>query len=106
MNLDKAFVLLFASIGAVAGFAPSGPAAFSVATHQNVQKVRIASAIFSEVEESTEAPAVEAEAAPVEAAVEAPVEAAPAPAAFDTAIYIGNVSFGEFWIVLFKASKR
>lgn len=93
MNLDKAFVLLFASIGAVAGFAPSGPAAFSVATHQNVQKVRIASAIFSEVEESTEAPAVEAEAAPVEAAVEAPVEAAPAPAAFDTAIYIGNVSF-------------
>lgn len=80
MNLDKAFVLLFASIGAVAGFTPSGPA-FSVATQHAtrsplVQKARIASVLFSEVEESTEEAAPEAPAAP-----------------FDTAIYIGNVSF-------------
>jgi len=52
-----------------------------------VPKVRAASALFSEVEEATE-PAVEAAAEPVEAAEEAP--AAPA---FDTAIYIGNISF-------------
>jgi len=89
MNLDRAFVLLFASANAVAGFTTSG-SAFSVASQQRVAfvpKVRAASALFSEVEEATE-PAVEAEAEPVEA-----VEEAPAAPAFDTAVYVGNISF-------------
>jgi len=85
MNLDKAFVLLFASIGAVAGFAPtlSGSAAISAPSHQHaplafVPKVRVARGVlFSEVEEATEASAENVESEP----------------AFDTAIYIGNISF-------------
>lgn len=86
MNLDKAFVLLFASLNAVAGFAPAGQS--TVVSRQasgfafvpsNVVRSS-ASALFSEVEEAAE-PAVE----------EAPEEPA-----FDTSIYIGNVSFGEY----------
>lgn len=89
MNLDKAFVLLAASIGAVAGFAPIAPTAFTVTSQSQASRGSVASvprsALFSEVEEVAEAPAAEAP-----AAEEA---AAPAPAAFDTAIYIGNLSF-------------
>lgn len=86
MNLDKALVLLLASVSAVAGFAPSAPAAFSVASSR---VARVASPLYSEVEEAAEAPAA------VEEAPAAAEEAPPAPAApaFDTAIYVGNVSF-------------
>mmetsp|Transcript_14366 Transcript_14366/g.31129 ORF Transcript_14366/g.31129 Transcript_14366/m.31129 type:complete len:377 (-) Transcript_14366:57-1187(-) len=98
MNLEKALVLLVASIGAVAGFAPSAPAAFTVTSQvSRVGRVAYApnSALFSEVEEVAEATAEVAVEAPVEVAAEAPTEeAAPAaPAAFDTAIYVGNLSF-------------
>ena len=79
MNLDKALVLLLASIGAVAGFSPSGRVAFSVAlSHSSrvtsVPSVRVVSALSSEVEQAA--------------------EAVPAPA-FDAAIHVGNISFGE-----------
>ena len=90
MNLDKAFFLLFASVGAVAAFAPAGPAARSVASRAPaaafLPKVRVAISLSSEVEEAAEAP-VEAEEASEEAA------AAPAEPAFETSIYIGNVAF-------------
>ncbi len=79
MNLDRAFVLLLASIGAVAGFTPSGRIAFTAASSHrsrvaSVSDVRVASALASEVEQAA--------------------EAAVAPA-FDTAIHVGNISFGE-----------
>ncbi|KAL3790123.1 hypothetical protein ACHAW5_007730 [Stephanodiscus triporus] len=77
MNLDRAFALLLASIGAVAGFTPSGRVAFSVASSQSsraasVPNVRVASVLSSEVEQSAES------------------SAAPA---FETAIHVGNISF-------------
>jgi hypothetical protein len=83
MNLDRAFVLLLASIGAVAGFTPSGRVAFSVASSQSsraacVPNVRVASALSSEVEQAAES------------------SAAPA---FETAIHVGNISFGEIVFV-------
>ena len=79
MNLDRALVLLLASIGAVAGFSPSGRVAFSVASSHSsrvtsVPSVRVVSALSSEVEQAA--------------------EAATAPA-FDAAIHVGNISFGE-----------
>jgi hypothetical protein len=79
MNLDRALVLLLASIGAVAGFSPSGRVAFSVASSHSsrvtsVPSVRVVSALSSEVEQAA--------------------EAVPAPA-FDAAIHVGNISFGE-----------
>ena len=89
MNLDKAFVLLFASLGAVAGFTPASQT-FSKRVASYVPKQ--VAPIFSEVEEATtdEAPA----------AVEEPVatveEPAAAEAPFDTSIYVGNISFGEY----------
>ena len=87
MNLDKAFVLLFASLGAVAGFTPAS-LTFSKRVASYVPKQ--VAPIFSEVEEATEAPA----------AVEEPVatveEPAAAEAPFDTSIYVGNISFGEY----------
>lgn len=78
MNLDRAFVLLFASFGVVSGFTTSGPAQH-VSRVEFAPQVRVGSVLFSEVEESTaEAPAA---------------EAAPAVPEFDTSIYIGNISF-------------
>jgi hypothetical protein len=76
MNLDRALVLLLASIGAVAGFTPSSRVAFSVASSHSsrVTSVPSVSALSSEVEQAA--------------------EAAPAPA-FDAAIHVGNISFGE-----------
>ena len=89
MNLDKAFVLLFASLGAVAGFTP----AFSTSSQRVASSYvpKQVAPIFSEVEEATtdEAPAA---VEPVAAAAEEPAAEAP----FDTAIYVGNVSFGEY----------
>jgi len=74
MNLDRALVLLLASIGAVAGFTPSSRVAFSVASSHSsrVTSVPSVSALSSEVEQAA--------------------EAAPAPA-FDAAIHVGNISF-------------
>ena len=79
MNLDRAFALLLASISAVAGFTLSDRVTFSVASSQSswavsVPNVRVASALSSEVEQAAES------------------SAAPA---FEAAIHIGNVSFGE-----------
>jgi hypothetical protein len=85
MNLDKAFVLLFASIGAVAGFTPNGPTAFSVTGASRVAfvpTVRVASTVFSETEQAAE---------PSDA-----VEAEPVASSFESTIYVGNVSFGTF----------
>ena len=86
MNLDRAFVLLFASIGAVAGFIPNGPTPFSVSSIGAprvafVPTVRVASTVFSEAEQAAESSET--------------VEAAPTAPAFETAIYVGNVSFGK-----------
>jgi len=95
MNLNSALVFLLASVSSVAGFTQCvGPHSSRVAF---APKVRVASPLFSEVEEA----AVEA---PTEVAAEATTEvaaatedAAPAepaaPAAFDTSIYVGNISF-------------
>ena len=89
MNLDRAFVLLFASIGAVAGFTPNGQSAFSVASAcasrmAFVPTVRVASTVFSETEQAAEASET--------------VAAASEPPAFETAIYVGNISFGKVHI--------
>lgn len=89
MNLDRAFVLLFASIGAVAGFTPNGQSAFSVASTcasrmAYVPTVRVASTVFSETEQAAEASET--------------VAAASEPPAFETAIYVGNISFGKVHI--------
>lgn len=120
MNLAKALVLL-PSISAVAGFTPSGSAAFSVSVASQhalpsrvafVPTVRVARrALFSEVEDATETAVVDVADATVEesSSEEPAVEdvtdataeessseepAAPAePAAFDKTIYIGNISF-------------
>lgn len=86
MNLDRAFVLLIASIGVAAGFTPNGPTPFSVSSIGAsrvafVPSVRVASTVFSEAEQAAEA-------------IET-VEAAPAAPAFETAIYVGNISFGK-----------
>ena len=89
MNFDRALVLLLASIGAVAGFTPNGRAAFSVASSHLSSRVAFAprvSALFSEVEQAAEATATAAA-----ASVDEPA-AAPA---FDAAIYVGNISFGQ-----------
>jgi len=82
MLFDRAFVLLCVTLSGVTGFAPQAHLSVSrVATC--VPKVGV---LFSEVEEATEASSTEEVAAPV-------VEAESA--AFDTAIYVGNISFGE-----------
>ena len=95
MNLDRAFVLLLASVNAVAGFAPSAPHASTRIAQFVPQQIRPASLLFSEVEEAAEAPVAEAPVA------EAPVVEEPAAEpAFDTSIYIGNLSFGEFLLYL------
>ena len=103
MNLDRAYVLLLASIGAVAGFTPaivSQPT--RVAFVSNV-RVASASALFSEVEASAEAAVEETTETAVEASIEAPAEdassAEPATVAFDKTIYVGNISFGESYIL-------
>jgi nucleolin len=77
MNLDRAFVLLLASVNAVAGFTPSAPHASTRVAQFVPQQIRPASVLFSEVEEAAEAPATEEAAEPT----------------FDTSIYIGNLSF-------------
>lgn len=87
MNLDRAYVFLFASIGAVTGFALNGPTPFSlIATGASrvvqAPTVRVASTVFSEAEQAAEATET--------------VETASAAPTFDTAIYVGNLSFGRF----------
>ena len=89
MNFDRALVLLLASIGAVAGFTPSGRAAVSVASSHLSSRVAFTprvGALFSEVEQAAEATETPAAASGDEPA------AAPA---FDAAIYVGNISFGQ-----------
>ena len=74
MNLDRALVLLFATIGAVTGFTPScRRSTFSVSSSSS--NVRVASALSSEVAAES-------------------VTATPPPA-FDAAIHVGNISFGK-----------
>jgi len=78
MNLDRAFVLLLASVGAVAGFTPSSRVAYSVMSSQSpLPNVRISTALSSEVEQAAESTETAAAAAP----------------GFDTAIHVGNISF-------------
>lgn len=80
MNLNRAFVLIFASIGAVAGFTPNCRSAFSASVASAyAPSVRVASTVFSEAESSETVEAV---------ASEVP--------AFETSIYVGNISFGKF----------
>ena len=97
MLFDRAFVLLCVTLSGVAAFAPQAHLSASrVATC--VPKVGV---LFSEVEEATEAPTTEEAAAPVvEAESAAPVVEESA-AAFDTAIYVGNISFGELIFAMF-----
>lgn len=117
MNLDKAFVLLSASLGIVAGFAPSRLSVFSVTKHASrvafVPKVGVSgSALFSEVGEATESAAEDSTEVAVEdtqpvggsteaaaeGVTETEVEELPKgeePASFDKTIYIGNVSYNS-----------
>ena len=91
MLFDRAFVLLCVTLSGVTAFIPQAHHSVSrVATC--VPKVGV---LFSEVEEATEASSTEEVAAPV-------VEAESA-AAFDTAIYVGNISFGELYMMFFVA---
>ena len=83
MILERALVLLFASISAVAGFSPCGHSTFPLSLASSYASraafspsVRVASTIFSEAESS-----------------ETVVSEVPA---FETAIYVGNISFGKF----------
>mmetsp|Transcript_5887 Transcript_5887/g.7440 ORF Transcript_5887/g.7440 Transcript_5887/m.7440 type:complete len:365 (-) Transcript_5887:1377-2471(-) len=79
MYLDRALILLLASVGAVSGFAPGF-------TSRQTSRVVSGSTLFSEeaaVSVDAEAPAAEAPAA----AVEEPQST------YDTQIYIGNLSF-------------
>lgn len=79
MNLDRALILLLASVGAVSGFAPGF-------TSRQTSRVVSGSTLFNEeaaVSVDAEAPAAEAPAA----AVEEPQST------YDTQIYIGNLSF-------------
>lgn len=82
MILDRAFILLLASIGAVTGFTPSCRSTFSVAvssqsSSNNVAfpQRRVISSLFSEVEHATE------------------TASSAAKSGFETAIYVGNISF-------------
>jgi len=86
MKLDRALVLLLASIGAVAGFIPSGRVAFSVTSSQSSSSSRVAfaprvRALLSEVVQATET------------SVAASSDEPAAESAFDATIYVGNISF-------------
>ena len=89
MNLDRALVWLLASIGAVAGFTPGGRGAITVASSHLSSRVAFSprvSALLSEVEQAAEA---------TETAAAASVDEPAAAPAFDAAIYVGNISFGQ-----------
>ena len=86
MNLNRAFVLILASFDAVSGFAPNGHSSFSVSVASTYvsraaysPSVRVASTVFSEAEQAESSEMV--------------VNEAPA---FETAVYVGNISFGKF----------
>lgn len=90
MNLDRAFVLLLASVSAVAGFAPGMSAPRLMAANNAQLTTRVASSLLSE---STDAPAEsDAVASADESAGEAATEE---PKEYDTSIYVGNISFGK-----------
>jgi len=100
MNLAKVFALLSASLGAVAGFHPSGvTTAFPVASRQASRAA--SSALFGEataaeatVEACRRAMLHARAVAGASAAASSPAAAKPAAAArFDKSIYIGNISF-------------
>ena len=88
MLFDRAFVLLCVTLSGVAGFAPQAHLSVSRVA-ACVPKVGV---LYSEVEEATEASSTDEEVAA------APVESADA---FETAIYVGNISFGELIYVMF-----
>ena len=89
MNLDRAFVLFLASVGAVAGFAPGMSTPRLMAANNAQLTTRVASSLLSE---STDAPAESDAVAAVDesAAAEEPKEPE-----YDTSIYVGNISFGK-----------
>jgi hypothetical protein len=89
MNLGRALVSLFATIGTAAGFIPSGRVAFSLSSSHSSSSSRVAfaprvRALLSEVVQATETS--------VAASSDEPV----AESAFDATIYVGNISFGQF----------
>lgn len=86
MNLDRAFVLFLASVGAVAGFAPGMSAPRLMASNVAQLSTRVASSLLSEATDAAES------AEPV-AAAEASEE--PAEPVYDVSIYVGNISFGK-----------
>lgn len=73
--MNRAVIFLLASIGAVAGFTPSCRSSFSVVASHVSSNVRVARALSSEVAAES--------------------VTATSPAAFDAAIHVGNISFGE-----------
>jgi hypothetical protein len=85
MNLDRAFLLFLASVGAVSGFAPGMATSRLMAANTAQLKTRVASSLLSEATDTSES------------AGEAVAAAAEEPAApeYDTSIYIGNISFGK-----------
>jgi len=83
MNLDRAFLLFLASVGAVSGFAPGMATSRLMAANTAQLMTRVASSLLSEATDTSES------------AGEAVAAAAEEPAApeYDTSIYIGNISF-------------
>ena len=93
MNLERAFVLLIASVNAVAGFAPgvSTPRLMAVNTAQ--LNTRVASSLLSETTDAAES--AEPVAAAEDASAVAAADEEPSEPEYDVSIYVGNISFGK-----------
>ncbi|KAL7521962.1 hypothetical protein ACHAWX_006664 [Stephanocyclus meneghinianus] len=90
MNLDRAFVLFLASVGAVAGFAPGISPTRLLSASSAQLKTRVASTLFSDSATDaaeTDAVAVVKDSAGESLAVEAQESE------YDVSIYVGNISF-------------
>ena len=81
MNLDRALVLLLASISTVAGFAPGISTTRFVPANTAQLTTRVANTVLGESTDATE--------------TVAETESAGEEGGYDVSIYVGNVSFGE-----------
>jgi hypothetical protein len=95
MNLDRAFLLFLASVGAVSGFAPGISTPRLMAANTAQLKTRVASSLLSEATDTTESAGEAVVVAADESAGEDAAAEEPAAPEYDTSIYIGNLSFGK-----------
>ncbi|KAL7514783.1 hypothetical protein ACHAXN_012104 [Cyclotella atomus] len=93
MNLDRAFLLFLASVGAVSGFAPGISTPRLMAANTAQLKTRVASSLLSEATDTTESAGEAVVVAADESAGEDAAAEEPAAPEYDTSIYIGNLSF-------------